>query len=76
MIPRLLRSPLTGQVYVVTRYTVKDGVLIAQRKYEVTADFERAVKDMEASEALTERTFWKSVQVVFISMLNIQTTRR
>lgn len=42
--PRLLESPLTGQVYVVTRYTIKnaaDGTpyLSAQIKYDVTEDF-------------------------------------
>jgi hypothetical protein len=47
--PRLLRSPLTGTVYVVTRYKVLDverDLIEAQTKYDVTADFER-LKDNE-----------------------------
>lgn len=41
MKPRLLRSELTGQVYVVTRYKVdpKSGLIQAQTKYDVTDEF-------------------------------------
>lgn len=38
--PRLLRSALTGQVYVVTRYTQDEhGNIVASTKYDVTEDF-------------------------------------
>ena len=46
--PRLLESTLTGQVYVVTRYTVKDGYLVAHTKHEVTDDFERIIANRVA----------------------------
>ncbi len=40
MKPRLLRSPLTGEVFVITRYTIREGgILVAQTKYNVTDDF-------------------------------------
>lgn len=45
--PRLLFSELSGRVYVVTRYTVREhptksgtGVIVAHTKYDVTADFD------------------------------------
>jgi hypothetical protein len=44
--PLLLRSPLTGQVYIVTRYhrdEARNGAVVAHRKYEVTADELRAI---------------------------------
>jgi len=46
--PRLVESPLTGQVYVVTRYTVRTAAngtpyLSVQTKYDVTGDFEEIV---------------------------------
>jgi hypothetical protein len=51
--PRLMRSPLTGQVYVVTRYTVKPsesdptkGYLVAHTKYDVTEDFNVIVNEL------------------------------
>lgn len=38
---RLLRSRLTGRVYVVTAYTANpDGTFIAKTKHDVTEDFE------------------------------------
>ena len=40
MRPRLLRSGLTGSVFVVTRYTEDaKGNIVAQTKYDVTEDF-------------------------------------
>lgn len=48
--PRLLFSELTGSVYVVTRYTAKphptnpsSEIIIAQRKYDVSGDFDAAM---------------------------------
>lgn len=38
--PKLVRSPLTGRVYIVTRYKVLDGEKIqAQEKFDVTDEF-------------------------------------
>lgn len=38
--PRLMKSPLTGRVYVVLKYRdIKDGMFLALEKYDVTADF-------------------------------------
>lgn len=49
--PRLLRSALTGQVYVATRYSIhNDHTLIAHTKYDVTEDFESLVPDLVAFE--------------------------
>jgi hypothetical protein len=46
--PRLLRSGLTGRVYVVTRYKVLDrGRIEALTKYDVTEDFEALTKEQE-----------------------------
>jgi hypothetical protein len=52
MNPRLLCSPLTGQVYIITRYTEKPHptkagrtILVSHRKYDVTEDFDAAVVD-------------------------------
>lgn len=42
MIPLLLRSPLTGRIYVVTRYKRDDvGLLTAITKFDVTEQFQR-----------------------------------
>lgn len=50
MKPRLLRSGLTGSVYVVTRYRQDDsGNIVAQTKYDVTEDFTRLLDDAMAS---------------------------
>ena len=39
--PVLLRSPLTGRVYIVTSYTERaDGMFVARTKYDVTEMFE------------------------------------
>jgi len=50
MKPRLLFSELTGTIYVTTRYTIRPHptrqdreMVVAQRKYDVTADFDVAV---------------------------------
>lgn len=44
--PPLLRfSPLTGTVYIITRYKVaENGIITAQRKFDVTEDFLVAVQ--------------------------------
>lgn len=60
--PRLLESTLTGQVYVVTRYTVKETHLLAHTKYDVTEDFERIVANRAAdlNSAKPTRQAWKN----------------
>jgi hypothetical protein len=46
MRPRLTIGPLTGRIYVVTKYRVLEGgVIDAQTKYDVTSDF-MAVKEI------------------------------
>lgn len=48
MKPRLLRSGLTGTVYVVTRYKeLPTGHIEAQTKYDVTEDFNALVASLE-----------------------------
>ena len=38
--PKLLLGPLTGRIYIATRYTAKPGGIIeAHEKYDVTDDF-------------------------------------
>jgi hypothetical protein len=44
--PRLVIGPLTGRIYVTTRYReLPNGVIEAQTKYDVTSDF-MAVKEI------------------------------
>ena len=51
---RVLRSPLTGEIYAVTKYTtVTGGMIRAQIKHDVTADVD-AIVNRTLSEALTE----------------------
>ena len=43
--PLLRRSPLTGQVYIITRYTEKTSndakpYIVAQEKWDVTSEYE------------------------------------
>jgi hypothetical protein len=46
MKPRLTIGPLSGRIYVVTKYRVlENGVIEAQTKYDVTSDF-MAVKEI------------------------------
>lgn len=51
--PRLMRGGLTGRIYVVTRYKVRedrgDGTALfeAITKYDVTEDFEALVAEVE-----------------------------
>jgi len=57
--PRLLRSDLTGRIYVTTSYVQKrSGQIVSSVKYDVTADFEA----IEAERA-TERWLggWRAV---------------
>ena len=38
--PRLVLGPLTGRIYIATRYKVRpNGVIEAHEKYDVTDDF-------------------------------------
>lgn len=54
MKPRLLRSELTGQVYVVTRYKVdpKSGLIQAQTKCDVTDEFNGMAKGVLSDDDL------------------------
>jgi hypothetical protein len=55
--PRLMRSSLTGRVYVITRYKVIDAerdLIQAQTKHDVTKDFERI--------ACPPRSLWETAK--------------
>ena len=39
-LPQLCFSPLSGTVYLVTRYRVREGALIAETKFDVTEAFD------------------------------------
>ena len=50
--PRLLRSGLTGRIYVTTSYVQKrDGLIVSNIKFDVTKDFEA----LEAERAAERR---------------------
>ena len=55
MNPRLTRSSWTGQLYILTRYTIKDNVLVASRKYDVTEDFKRCIDEAQDGSGLPTR---------------------
>lgn len=45
MTPQIVKSPLTERWYVVTRYsTPKPGIIVAQKKYDVTDQIESILK--------------------------------
>jgi hypothetical protein len=51
--PVLRHSPLTHSVYVVTDYTLRDdGTLLANRKHDVTEDFNALANDRAACKAI------------------------
>ncbi len=47
--PLLVRSGLTGTVYVVTRYRKVDGRIEAQEKHDVTEQFRELLADAMAA---------------------------
>ena len=53
--PRLLRSGLTGRVYVATAYRVGNcGSFVADTKVDVTADFEAIEAERQAEREETD----------------------
>jgi len=47
--PLLLRSPLTGRVYIVTKYsTTQHGITVADDKYDVTDQYEALIAEVTA----------------------------
>jgi hypothetical protein len=55
--PKLVLGPLTGRIYIATRYTVRDnGVIEAREKYDVTDDFMNVYADAVARFDYTPRS--------------------
>jgi hypothetical protein len=50
--PLLMSSPLTGRVFIVTRYTKRrsDGLIAVSEKFDVTEQFEAMVQDRMTKE--------------------------
>jgi hypothetical protein len=47
--PKLVLGPLSGRIYIATRYTVRDnGVIESHEKYDVTSDFMNVYADAVA----------------------------
>lgn len=47
--PKLVLGPLTGRIYIATRYTVREnGVIESHEKYDVTNDFLNLYADATA----------------------------
>jgi hypothetical protein len=55
--PKLVLGPLTGRIYIATRYTVRpNGVIETQEKYDVTDAFLNLYADATARFNYTPKT--------------------
>lgn len=55
--PRLVLGPLTGRIYIATRYTEREGGIIeSSEKYDVTNEFLSLYEEATSKFTYTDRT--------------------